>query len=240
MDDLAGMIKSEQARRDMNLKLMQIRTKKLGVLIQDARLSANKSVEDCAKAIGVSPEIFHIYETGQKAPSLPEVEALAYFLDIPIEHFWGRDSRSESAEETPANQIQKLVQVRQKSISTALRITRLQANLGLDEIAQRTGLSAEQLGKYESGVDIIPLPALEVLASAYDKRIEEFYDQHGPIGHWRFQKKRIKEFLDLPDDVQDFSVKPVNKPFLQLAMRLSDLSVEKLRAVAESLLEITY
>lgn len=237
---LAGMINSKQARRDMNPKLIQIRTRKLGVLIRDARLYANKSVEDCAKAIGVSADIFQLYENGQNAPSLPEIEALAYYLDIPIEHFWGRDSRSESAGEDTSLKIQKLIQIRQKSISTALRIVRMQANLSLDEIAQRTGLSAEQLGQYESGAEVVPLPVLEVLAATYDKRLEEFYDQHGPIGQWRFQKKRIKEFLDLPNDVQDFSVKPVNKPFLQLVMRLSDLSVEKLRSVAESLLEITY
>jgi hypothetical protein len=32
----------------------------------------------------------------------------------------------------------------------------------------------------------------------------------------------------------------VNLPYIHLAIRLSDLSVEKLRSVAEGLLEITY
>jgi len=37
----------------------------------------------------------------------------------------------------------------------------------------------------------------------------------------------------------DFISKPVNRPYLQLAQRLSEMSVEKLRMVAEGLLEIT-
>jgi len=40
--------------------------------------------------------------------------------------------------------------------------------------------------------------------------------------------------------VRAFISKPVNLPYLELAMRLSDLSAEKLRGVAEGLLEITY
>jgi hypothetical protein len=50
----------------------------------------------------------------------------------------------------------------------------------------------------------------------------------------------MQKFLDLPPEVQQFVAKPVNRPYLELAMRLSDLSAEKLRAVAEVLLEITY
>jgi hypothetical protein len=46
--------------------------------------------------------------------------------------------------------------------------------------------------------------------------------------------------MELPEDVREFICKPVNLPYLKLAMRLSELSVEKLRAVAEGLLEITY
>jgi hypothetical protein len=39
--------------------------------------------------------------------------------------------------------------------------------------------------------------------------------------------------------MQSFVCQPVNRPYLELAMKLSDLSREKLRAVAEGLLDIT-
>ena len=70
-----------------------IRTKKFGVLIRDARLAARRSIQDCATAIGVKPSVFRAYEEGSKAPSLPELETLVYYLDLPIEHFWGKESK---------------------------------------------------------------------------------------------------------------------------------------------------
>ena len=39
--------------------------------------------------------------------------------------------------------------------------------------------------------------------------------------------------------MQQFVSKPVNQPYLELAQRLSEMSVERLRSVAEGLLEIT-
>lgn len=75
-----------------NQRLITLRTRKLGVLILDARLATRRSVKECAEALGVSPETFTSYENGETAPSLPQLEALAYFLDLPLEHFWGNES----------------------------------------------------------------------------------------------------------------------------------------------------
>jgi hypothetical protein len=43
----------------------------------------------------------------------------------------------------------------------------------------------------------------------------------------------------MPVDLQTFVSKPINRPYLELAQRLSEMSVDKLRSVAEGLLEIT-
>ena len=48
------------------------------------------------------------------------------------------------------------------------------------------------------------------------------------------------EELEMPLDLQVFVSKPINRPYLELAIRLSEMSVDRLRAVAEGLLEITY
>ena len=70
-----------------NSSVFQIQAKKLGVLMKDARLASDKSAEDCAKAMGILPSEYENYEQGDNAPSLPELEALGFFLDIPIDHF---------------------------------------------------------------------------------------------------------------------------------------------------------
>jgi hypothetical protein len=70
--------------------------------------------------------------------------------------------------------------------------------------------------------------------------MEFFMDQTGVIGEWKMKQQAVQKYLELPKELQDFVSKPVNRPYLELALRLSGLSVEKLRAVAEGLLEITY
>ncbi len=59
------------------------------------------------------------------------------------------------------------------------------------------------------------------------------------MGNWRRQQRATQHIERLPPDLQEFISKPVNRPYLELAQRLSEMSVEKLRAVAEGLLEIT-
>jgi hypothetical protein len=49
----------------------------------------------------------------------------------------------------------------------------------------------------------------------------------------------VEKFLELPDDLQAFLTQPVNRPYLELAVRLSEMSRDKLRSVAEGLLDIT-
>jgi hypothetical protein len=53
------------------------------------------------------------------------------------------------------------------------------------------------------------------------------------------QKKAVQDFLLLPPDLQNFVSKPVNRPYLELAMKLSGMSTDKLRSVAEDILDIT-
>jgi len=125
-------------------------------------------------------------------------------------------------------------------IGTNLRLARNNANLSYKEVFEKTGISEEKLKQYEAGTMSVPVPELELLCSLMEMPLEKFHDQHGPIGKWRAQQGNVQKFLDLPPDIQQFTCKPVNRPYLELAMRLSDLSAEKLRAVAEVLLEITY
>ena len=60
-----------------------IRSKKLGVLIQSARNSSDYTLEECAEAIGVTSQELESFESGEVSPSLPEMEALAFYLQVP-------------------------------------------------------------------------------------------------------------------------------------------------------------
>jgi transcriptional regulator with XRE-family HTH domain len=221
-------------------QLLQIRNKKLGLLIFDARKALRRSAEECAQAIGVPLEQFQEFEKGVQAPTLPQLEMLALYLNIPLEHFWGKQSLSENKTTESFQEKERLLILRNRVIGTNLRLGRNKTGLSYQEVYEKTGIPEEQLKKYEAGEAAVPLTELELLTNILNLQIEQFYDRHGPIGKWRTQQDAYLKFLDLPPELQQFVCKPVNRLYIELAMRLSELSAEKLRAVAEVLLEITY
>jgi transcriptional regulator with XRE-family HTH domain len=224
----------------VNPLALKIRAKKLGLLIYDARISARRSVHECAQVVGISDSLWECFESGQQSPSLAEIEVLAYFLDIPLDHFWGKSSRSENIPSRQFNNLDRLLLLRQRMIGAMLRQLRTKANLTPQEISAQSSISEPDLRAYELGEKPVPLPELETLASTLGSNMEFFMDQTGVIGEWKMKQQAVQKYLELPKELQDFVSKPVNRPYLELALRLSGLSVEKLRAVAEGLLEITY
>ncbi len=217
-----------------------LRTKKLGVLLRDARLAARKSLDECASAVGVTRGVFGSYEQGRKSPSLPEIEVLTFFLGLPINHFWGRDAISDDAPPTDPLNLPALMGVRQRMIGALLRRQRMEASISVKALSEQTGIPQSRIKAYELGERPIPVPELEGLLAVLDGRVESFFDQSGPIGQWMNQQKAVDLFLKLPTDLQDFVCQPVNLPYLELARKLSALSATKLRSVAEDLLDITF
>jgi len=218
---------------------VNLRTRKLGILIKGARLSVNKSLKECAEAMGITSGIFKAYEEGRKAPSLPELEILAYYLDLPLAHFWGSDVVSDKSSPLSSNNLQVLVGIRQRMIGALLRKQRMESGTSINVLSKQSGISTSRLNAYELGNSPVPVPVLEGLMSILDGRIENMFDNSGPVGKSLVEKKVIQEFLQLSPELQAFVCKPINQPYLELAMSLSGLPTEKLRSVAESLLEIT-
>ena len=222
----------------MDIKV-NLRTRKLGILIKDARLMLNKSLKECAQAMGTTTGVLKAYEEGRKAPSLPDLEILAFYLNLPLEHFWSNDVVSDNGSPLDSLNIQALVGIRQRMIGALLRKQRIDTGISMKALSKQSGISTSRLRAYELGDSPIPVPILEELMSILDGRIESMYDQSGPVGKWLVEKKVIQDFMQLPSELQSFVCNPVNQPYLELALSLSGLSPDKLRSVAESLLEIT-
>jgi len=216
-----------------------IRKKKLGILIRDARLASRRSIKECAAAINVSSGMFKAYEEGRKAPSLPELETLVYYLELPINHFWSNEALSDIPERISELNLPRLTGLRHRMIGALLRQERMNASLSMKSVAKQAGISSGRLKRYELGELPVPLPALEAILKILGGRVETFFDQGGPIGQWMTQQKAIQQFLDMPVELQNFVCQPINRPYLDLARKLSDMSTDKLRSVAEDLLDIT-
>lgn len=217
-----------------------LRSKKLGVLIRDTRLAAHKTILECARDIGVTSGILRAWEEGHKAPSLPELELLAYSLHQPLNQFWGREAKSDDAPNTGNMNLSALVGIRQRLVGAHLRQQRENSSLSVGALSEQSGISTARLKAYELGARPIPLPELEGLIALLGGQIETMFDQTGAIGQWMIQQKAVKDFLQLPSELQTFVSKPVNRPYLELALKLSNMSTDKLRTVAENLLDITF
>lgn len=216
-----------------------IREKKLGLLIRDARMAERRSIKECADAIGVKPGIFRAFEEGRRSPSLPELEALVYFLKLPITQFWGTETISDGPEPMTIEDITRLINLRQRMIGALLRQERTRVNMSIRHLASETGISQSRLKAYELGERPVTVPELESILAVMGGRIENFFDQSGPVGDWMNSQRAMQKFRDLPAELQDFVCQPVNRPYLELAMKLSSMSRDKLRSVAEGLLDIT-
>ena len=216
-----------------------IRTKKLGVLIRDARLAARRTVQECAEALDIRKSIFRAYEDGLKAPSLPELETLVFFLELPMDHFWGKQTKSEAPSRQAKLDLSKLLPLRQRKIGALLRQERMKASVSIRNLGHETGIASSRIKAYELGERPIPLPELEILVRTLGGRIESFFDRSGPVGQWMISEDTVKQFLEMPVELREFVAMPVNRPYLELAMKLSNMSRDKLRSVAEDLLDIT-
>lgn len=223
----------------MNKAQFTIRAKKLGVLMRDARAAERRSIKECAEAMSITSSQLRAYEEGRRAPSLPELETLVFYLKIPIEQFWSNEIISDDPEIPETVDTKQLIELRHRMIGALLRQERNKINMSTRQLSKETGISSSRLKAYELGERAIPLPELEALIGAMGIRMDVFFDQNGPVGQWLVGQRATQKFLELPEDMQDFVCQPVNRPYIELAIKLSSMSREKLRAVAEGLLDIT-
>ena len=224
----------------MDLKqAITIRAKKLGILLLDARVTANLSKKDTGEAIGASAGSITSFETGKRSPSLPELELLSYKLGIPLDHFWKEEIRSTAPSLLDKIHVEHSLSLRNRGIGKILQAKREEKNLTYTMIRDETGISPSRMRRYESGETAVPLPELELLSSLLELQLYDLVDPKTEIGKWIISQRAIQGFADMPVELQDFVSKPINRPYLELAQKLSSLESKELRSVAEGLLEIT-
>lgn len=215
-----------------------LRARILGVLIRDAREAAGLSEEACAAVVGVVPETLRAWELGQTMPSLPDLELLAYHLHVPVSHFWATEPSLEQ-ERHPSVDRDAYRLLRDRLIGALLRAAREERGLSLEALAAEVGVAPGTLLAYELGQRPVPLPVLSSLASACHVPLSYFAESNNRVGHFLEQQENLRRIADLPDDVLRFISSPSNRPYLDLVMKLAALDTDRLRAVAEAILDIT-
>ncbi len=225
---------------DVHRRRLLLRAKRLGLLMRDARLAAGRSLKETAAALRISPRTLRAYEEGRKSPSLPELAALAYFLQVPLDHFWGHDIISDDVPPIFKLPLEDLLAQHHAHIAQRLREARAKAGLSLKDLATRTGISASRLAAYEKGERAAPAVELELVAEVLGLKLRDFLPVDDPLGDWLHQQQQIRGFLELPPELRAFVANPRHAPYLEVARKLSQMPVDRLRTVAEVLLDITF
>jgi transcriptional regulator with XRE-family HTH domain len=247
-DDFAAKMKAKQSQKQAASgdnqqaydfqESYRIRAKMLGVLLRDARVSVARSIEDCARLLNIPVATMTAWEFGEAVPTLPQLELLAYYLDVPVSHFWGL----ETAKTTRAGKERTqpdYISLRTRMIGALLRQARDEAQLTPSAVAEAVGISVAQLQQYELGEASPPMHVLSMLSSALNKNVDYFVETSGQIGELLAMREAWKHFSELPEDVRAFAADPKNIGFIHIAVMLSKMPTDRLREVGASILDIT-
>ena len=216
----------------------RIRAKMIGVLLLDARVKAGRSLNDCATILRTSAEQVERWEFGVEAPSLPQLELLAFYLDVPVSHFWGVDTLEATADDYASAQ-DEFLSLRDRMIGAMLRIAREEAQIELETLSEETGIAAEQITSYEMGEVAVPIHELTVISNALKKNISYFLESGSHLGDRLAMREEWKHFTNLPPEIRRFAANPLNIGFLEIAIMFSQMPADKLRRIGESVLNIS-
>jgi transcriptional regulator with XRE-family HTH domain len=197
------------------------------------------TIKDAADDTGFSPSAISDFEYGRRDISLTQLEVLAHIYRVPITYFWSDDPIPH--EEDLGLPIAEAMELRRRIIGVLLRQARMDAGLSQKDLAGVLDCPSGRISSYELGRTDIPLVELEKLANYLEVPLSYFLDQGiRPSGDQVAGTDELERLAQLPEDVRKFMLEPGNLLYVRVAMRLSDLSAETLRNVAEGLLDITY
>lgn len=214
---------------------------KISKRIRQARLRAGLNLDEVAHSLGLSTETMNQIEAGKQDITLPQLEVLALVFNMSVADFW-----SEEVEiNPPPSPTLPMISLRRRIIGVLLRQARVEAGLSEEDVGSIINVPATQITAYELGKGEIPLPQLATLADRLKLPITHFLDNAVALTDEEMSRQlsvieELVNFSQLPQDARAFLANPANLLYLNIAMRLSELSVETLRGLAEGLLEVTY
>jgi transcriptional regulator with XRE-family HTH domain len=190
--------------------------------------------------LGVAVSRFTSYEDGTRAISLPELELLARYLEVPLSTFQATASLNDEAKEARLPNPELFLPLRHRIVGAHLRQLRQEKDYTQADVAEMLGCSASSISDYEYGRRAIPVADLEVICRGMGVTLDTFFDRDSEVGQWHQLHAEFEKFKELPQGLREFVLRPINRSYLDLAMKLASMPAGQLRAIAEGILEITY
>jgi len=171
---------------------------------------------------------------------LPELELLTCYMTVPLHTFRQSKAIREESEDGQLPESNLFLPLRHRIIGAHVRQLRLDSGRTQQDLADILERSPSTISDYEYGRRPIPFAELELIAQALEAPLDTFMDHDSEVGLWHQHQEQFEQFSELPLELQEFVLRPINRSYLELAMKLSAMPAGALREIAEGLLEITY
>jgi transcriptional regulator with XRE-family HTH domain len=218
----------------VDTEALLVRRKIIGVLIRAAREKSHRTIQQTAQRLGVTPGRIRQYESGQREVTLPELELLALFFEMPLSYFLSTDSLIE--EQPPFPPTLEEIRKRKIALGSKIKQARLAAGKSKEECAAELGRKAGTFARYERGASDIPITELERLAEFFKVNLFYFIEDRKAIE--RGGVLDLEKLARLPKDVRGFVLDPGSLAYLRMAIKFSDLPSDKLKELGEILLVV--
>lgn len=208
----------------------------VGAALQRARDLARRTRKECAEAIGVTTARVGAYESGEREPTLPELEALAGFLRVPAELILRGDAQAVEAQFLPRDDAADAMQLRTRIIGLKLMMARLSKGVSIEATAAAAGLKPRRLEELEAGERDIPLTTLETLSAYLGVTTSELLDLG--VDEPPEQAQTVTALTQLPEPVRQLINDPNAEAYVNTAVQLHTLPADELEQMGQSLVRL--
>ena len=146
--------------------------------IRSERRAAMRSMKACADLLKIPLDRYAAYESGAISPSLPEIEMLSLFFQIPASKLLTFDENTLPLHPVSPKErdFSTIITLRHKIIGASIRQQREEQGLTQSQLAENTALSESEMEEFELGKSPLSLThlhsILQVLGLNYDTFIE--------------------------------------------------------------------
>jgi transcriptional regulator with XRE-family HTH domain len=207
----------------------------IGVLIRAAREREHRTSKEVALRLGISQARLRQYEMGGREISLPELENLACFLEVPTSFFLNDETLARREPAVPP--AEEEVRARRGLIATKVKQARLDAHKSEQECAQAIGRTVARQKRYEAAQIDIPITDLERLARFLNVGMNYFL-RDGLALKAGGELPDPELWCRLPPEIRALIMDQNSLPFLRIAAKLRDLPPSKLQELGEILLVV--
>ncbi|MCX6017271.1 MAG: helix-turn-helix transcriptional regulator [Chloroflexi bacterium] len=209
------------------------RRREIGGLVRRARELAGRKPKELANFAAISVITLNAIESGEKEPTLPQLESMAYSLHLPVGALLGFSELA--PEKKSPNNLAEIIRLRGHIIGARLKQVRMMRNENAAECAAAIGVATATLQAWEIARKQPSITELEALLAHFGMTFYDMLDIGiGPLGQAQMLLAQRTRFESLSAELRTFVCDPASMNALHLAERLRNLPSEQMALLASA------